>query len=170
MTTADTIAKLAEIAELEIGRHEEPRGSNKGPQIEKYLRATTLAGGGWPWCAAFVCWCVAQWARGTQAMPLPLRPTTASAFGFIGWAKEHARVLPGMGASLDVQRGDIVVYAWSHIGIVVTPPQIGAQQFFSVEGNTDTAGSREGWEVARRPRKRSDVRAFIRLPVTLPPA
>ena len=38
------------------GKTEVPAGSNTGPFVIACQRATFLAGTGWPWCAAFVCY------------------------------------------------------------------------------------------------------------------
>ena len=50
---------LARIAETQVGVQEHG-GNNRGPQVQAYQSATNLAGTGWPWCAAFVCWVVWQ--------------------------------------------------------------------------------------------------------------
>ena len=52
--------KLAAIAESQIGTQEDEKHQNAGSAILKYQQATSLAGQGWPWCAAFVDWCVEQ--------------------------------------------------------------------------------------------------------------
>lgn len=56
-----------------------------------------------------------------------------------------------------------MVFTFSHIGIVESAQ---GNSFTSIEGNTNSAGSREGVEVARKNRLLHIARAFIRLPVT----
>jgi hypothetical protein len=59
-------------------------------------------------------------------------------------------------------KGDIVVYTFSHIGIV-EGTGVGALQ--TIEGNTNEQGSREGTTCRRKARPLGQVRCFIRLPV-----
>jgi hypothetical protein len=40
-------------AQIYIGMHEEPLGSNSGPFVKKCQSFTWLPGTGWPWCVAF---------------------------------------------------------------------------------------------------------------------
>lgn len=162
-------AILADIAETQLGVVEEPRGSNSGPRILEYQRATDLAGTGWPWCAAFVCWVIAQAMKTHPGIVWPPNfrlPKTALAHGFPTWARAAGcKVL--IGGSLGIQRGDIAVYRFRHIGIVAKPPTDDGHGFDAIEGNTDPAGSREGYTVALQGRQRTSVRAFIQLPIEL---
>lgn len=161
-------AILADIAEGEIGTSERPRGSNSGQEVEAYQAATDLDGTGWPWCAAFVCWAIRVLSLKHPGL-LPkgfALPRTALAHGFPEWArKAGCRVLTG--GQRGIRRGDIVVYRFRHIGIVATPPADTAHGFDAIEGNTDPAGSREGYTVALQRRQRGSVRAFIQLPIDL---
>jgi len=52
--------KVSQLAATHIGQAESPLGSNRGTFVEACQRATFLAGTGWPWCAAFVCYVAAQ--------------------------------------------------------------------------------------------------------------
>lgn len=157
---------LARTAESQIGTEERAQHDNRGAAIEKYQRATNLDGTGWPWCAAFVDWCFKE-----AQMELPAvgnAPSTAAAFGLISWGEENHLMVsrPGVTPNSAPRRGDIVVYAFSHCGIVTGtfPHRPGA--FEAVEGNTNAQGGRDGYQVARRTRGLSAVRAFIRLPGT----
>ncbi len=60
-------------------------------------------------------------------------------------------------------KGDIVVFTFSHIGIVESNA---GSMIKTIEGNTDTKGNREGVEVAWKNRSMNIVKAFIRLPMT----
>jgi len=155
------MADLASIAESQIGTQEDARHQNEGSAILKYQQATNLDGQGWPWCAAFVSWCVQQWENADNLF-LP-KPRIASAFGLIDWARENKfLVFSAFNSAFDAQRNDIVVYAFSHCGIVSSAAR---DLFQAIEGNSNTDGSRDGFEVARRPRKYSSVSRFIRLQV-----
>jgi len=56
------ISDLVQIARSQIGTEEDPQHQNVGSSIKKYQDSTSLGGQGWPWCAAFVDWCVQQFA------------------------------------------------------------------------------------------------------------
>jgi len=156
----DAIARIAE-AEALAGVREHPKDSNRGPRVYEYQQATWLEGSGWPWCAAFVCWCVREAIGGAKVSFR--RPLTAGAWDFERWAdKEGVDIIrrPGAGA---IMRGDILVYSFSHIGIATGPAYAGSIPV--VEGNTNAAGSREGGGVYARSRDIAQVRSRIRLRV-----
>lgn len=165
------IPDLAAIAEGQIGTEERAQHDNRGAAIQRYQEATDLSGTGWPWCAGFVDWCVARWleqcAAGGFSLGQLQRPRTAAAFGLIGWARTQARqAVTVLDPRVAPRRGDLVVYTFSHCGIVTAP--LAGGSFGAVEGNTDGDGGRDGHEVARRSRSLAKVRAFIRLPVPRP--
>jgi hypothetical protein len=149
---------LAKVAESQIGVRETK--TNGGRRIEEYQRATWLPVGPWPWCAAFVCWCVKEFVGG-EKVTFPL-PTTPGAWDFEKWClsvdnsvklhKPHRN---------KIERGDIVVFSFSHIGIATS--DIDADGMVAtVEGNTNSAGSREGDGVYRKNRHSSKIRSVIR--------
>ena len=171
-------AKLAEIAISQVGTLEEG-GNNRGSKVREYQAATYLAPGDWPWCAAFVCWCIKEWIeRGTKdrvegetfrslfgaVRPYMWRPKTPRAFGFEAWAKE--RGLPVLGERAAVKAGDIVVFDMSHVGIAVASAPAGSKHVETVEGNTGVVGLRDsaaGDGVFRKKRPRPMIRSIVRL-------
>jgi hypothetical protein len=157
--------ELASIAESQLGTEEDSARSTRGDAILKYQRSTSLQGQGWPWCAAFVDWCVEQLLAKHPEFSRKLpRPQTAAAFGLIDWGKEQHCVVFTPGAnSLAVQRGDLVVFNFSHCGIVADADN-SAEVFHSIEGNSNVDGAREGYEVVRHARNFEHVKNFIRLP------
>lgn len=175
------LARLADIAAADVGEaYESPRGSNRGPTLAKFFAADNYEPGprdeGYPWCAAAVCCWVQEFLADPVAKPMfgqIDRPRTAAAFGLIEWGKRAGCLVftprqcaPG---AYWPNRGDIVVFEFSHCGIVDAAARVPARNFTAIEGNTDSQGSREGWEVAKRPRVFSEVRAFVRLtPKALP--
>jgi hypothetical protein len=64
----------------------------------------------------------------------------------------------------DIIAGDIVVFTFSHIGIAVSSPDKNGN-VATVEGNTDSAGSREGGGVYLKTRHLSKIRSRIRFNV-----
>lgn len=172
MSTYPIRQKLIDIAAAEVGVVETPKNSNTGKRILEYQRATTLEGTGWPYCAAFVCWCVREWGKLSEvrdALKMSKtefenwRPKTAAAYGFHNWAEKRGLLImdenehPGQAT---LHTGDVVTFDFSHIGIVKTDYE---STILTVEGNTDLAGSREGGGVFAKTRNRSSARKFIRL-------
>lgn len=133
--------KVKQIYDSQIGIRE--HGNNSGPQVEKYLTYTGLAKGN-PWCAAFVCWVYGQagvsnpktgwspnlfppktiiWDRGKQQKP----PTRADIFAI--YFADKGRI--------------------AHTGFI---DSWDGTWLITVEGNTNTQGSREGDGVYRKRR------------------
>ena len=173
----EALQALAELAEFDAnaGTCESPRGSNRGRLLTKFFAADTYKPAGkdegYPWCAAAVSYWVQRWL---SDCPLAQDyfghikpPQTARAFGLSEWATSVARgcvqiITPTMLRSHETRAfpGDIAVFDFSHCGIVLAG---GLSGFTCVEGNTDSDGSREGWEVAKRLRKPSDLRHLLRM-------
>jgi hypothetical protein len=161
---------LASIAADYIGATE--TGDNKmgdDPRMREIFEADDLAPGGntdgYPWCAAFVSLCVQKlltkhpWYFG--AVTAPREPSVSNFLN--NWAKAQKCLIFKPGSKvIKAAAGDIVVFTFSHIGIVETPSDASVN---TIEGNTNMAGSREGTAVQRKSRPHSLVRRFIRLPV-----
>jgi len=81
-------AKALRSALQDIGVKEQPNGSNSGPRIVTYQRATWLPGTGWPWCVAF-CLYHLQKAGG---FILPYRG--AGAYAYLDWARANGWAVP----------------------------------------------------------------------------
>lgn len=120
---------------------------------------------GYPWCAAFVSFCVQKLFKSSPHFGGLTAPREASVSRFLNiWAKQQGCVVfPPSSSSFSPQKGDIVVFTFSHIGIV---ERVNGAVISTIEGNTNDAGSREGTLVARKQRSKSLVRAFIRVPVS----
>jgi len=123
-------------------------------------------------CAAFTGWTIYEWLKDKEVVqwlnlktisPEAWRPKTAAAFGYIEWAKKRpntTKVLPETAAP---KVGDLVIFDFSHIGIVV---EVNRGSFRAVEGNTNQRGTRDsdsGDGVWLKTRKNSLVRAFVRI-------
>ena len=167
MKLAPAIVRIA-TAEIGVG---EVNGSNCGPRVNQYKAATNLdSTEAWPWCAAFVCWVVRAAMRdaGVPETKTFRRPTTAGALDLENWSlrqdgSTHTRV-PARG---DVQAGDIITFKFStggHAGFALSAPDKNGN-FYSVEGNTDQAGSREGGGVFRKRRNVSQLHGRIRFTI-----
>lgn len=154
MSTYSIRKKLTDIAKSKVGTKEV--GNNTGPAIKEFQRATNLGGTGWAWCAAFVCWNVREWGKDPevlQALKMTAeefekwRPKTAAAYGFEDWAKGAKQKAKGVQVfdytdELTLHCGDIVSFDnFSHVGIIYDDKNGIA---YTIEGNTNSQGSREG--------------------------
>jgi len=152
-------AAVLEVASTQVGVMEEPIGSNRGPKVDEYLRSVGInpAAGSFPWCAAFVYWCFQQ-AANKLAVP---NPAIRSGGVLDCWNKagssgvprissveaqnEPALVKPGMVFVLSTGAGN------GHTGLV---ERVDGVVLTTIEGNTNTGGSREGIGVFRRTGRR----------------
>lgn len=167
------LQKFIDIAAAEVGVREEG-GNNNGQRIREYQKATSLNPGPWPWCAAFVAWCMREWlvkkvgaieAVGIESdETVGWRCQSAGAFKWIEWAKRKGLYVTDEKEL--AKAGDIVVFDFSHIGIVEKDEVLGDNVIHTIEGNTNGKGERDsttGDGVWRKVRNVSLVRAYIRL-------
>lgn len=157
---------IVKLALKEVGV-EEVDGTNCGPMVDQYKAATNLPPHeSWPWCAAFVCWLTreAMKATGIKETATFKRPTTAGAWDLENWSRKQDNSTqtkkPHGG---DIKAGDIVVFAFSHVGVAVKDAKDGYVR--TVEANTDSNGSREGGGVFCKVRKLSQIRSRIRFTI-----
>lgn len=179
---SNPLAPLADIARTQVGHHEDG-DSNTGSQIAAYQAATVLGtpthGNGWPWCCAFVDWCILHFIqehRGILSCE-DRRPQTASVEQFVDWAAKTGQlVIPHhkVPDPYTLQAGDIVAWHFPtghHIGIVTGPQFLDSSKtlrFPTIEGNTsgtETGDQRNGGTVAEKVRGFASVMCFIRLAV-----
>ena len=157
--------EIVRIAKAEVGV-EEVNGTNCGPRVDEYKAATWLnPKKGWAWCAAFVCWVVKDALESSGAKLKTkgfTRPRTAGAWDMENWSLgQDATTWTKKPHRGDILPGDIVVFTFSHIGFATSAPsRSGFVQ--TIEGNTDTSGSREGGGVFTKKRHVSKIRSRIR--------
>lgn len=139
---------VVKVAASQVGVQEQPRGSNKGPEVSQYLHSVGID---FPaaWCAAFVVWCHVQ-------MGISSIPHTGGVLDMWNKARsDHAVTQP--------QPGDVFIMDFGrgkgHAGVVES---VSGDTLHTIEGNTDANGGREGYEVARRTRKLSTVKGLLR--------
>jgi hypothetical protein len=144
---ADVTNPAVSAARSDLGKREDPDGSNDGPDLKKFQ---TL---GRPWCAL----ALSEWYReGAVAVGSVGGPfgVIASAVGVLSWARDARRVLPDTatarpGDCFAIVRGD----GHGHVGLVCSFEREG--QFFTIEGNASNA-------VRGCSRTRGGVTALIR--------
>ena len=162
--------KLVDIAGDEVGTVE--HGRNTGKRVMEYQASTDYgkqSATGWPWCAAFVCWCIREWGKNPEVLAAlkktpaqfeKWRPKTAAAFGFIDWAKKNGLQILNDSSANTLHAGDIIVFDMSHIGIVADDK---GDTVYTHEGNTGATGGRDGDGVWSKVRRRYEARCFIRI-------
>jgi hypothetical protein len=113
----------------EVGNHEEPDGSNRGPAIDKYGQD------GQPWCAFFVSWCYGFVDGGSPF------GTIGSAYKLQEWARLNGRLLLGDAGAMP-QPGDLFIILRSdfhgHTGLIGGMADDG-MSVLSIEGNCSNA-------------------------------
>ena len=150
------VGAAIDFAITQIGVMESPLGSNRGPEVDKFLRAVNLdpAAGSFPWCVAFTHFCYKMAAESDSVE----NPHTRTAGVLDHWAKaarnpSARRVLrsqavtnpdlvrPGCLFIIDVGGGA------GHSGMVLGTAN---GRLSTIEGNTNDNGSRNGIGVFRR--------------------
>jgi cell wall-associated NlpC family hydrolase len=101
-----------------------------------------------------------KWLGLKVRTPEEWRPKTALAWGFLNWAKDRPNTTEVLMPSAKAQAGDIVMFTFSHVGIVISD---NGRTIQTVEGNTNEEGSREGDGVYYRTRNKSLVRRYVRI-------
>lgn len=157
--------EIVRLCTAEIGV-KEVNGTNCGERVDEYKAATWLSPKkGWPWCAAFICWIVREALQNVGAKTKTAkftRPRTAGAWDMENWSlQQDSTTWTKKPHRNDILPGDIVVFLFSHIGFAVSAPDKNGY-VTTVEGNTDTSGSREGGGVFRKKRHISKIRSRIR--------
>ncbi|MFM9872727.1 MAG: CHAP domain-containing protein [Fimbriimonadaceae bacterium] len=133
-------------ADSQVGVKE--TGINKGKQVEEYQETAGLGkGGGNPWCACFVYWCLIQ--SGANPGRLPQPGICAAVRNWASWAKGQSKI------QRTPKRGHLFYWLKAdqtgHMGFCIGPSILGI--FRTIEGNTDgESGSREGDGVHKRTR------------------
>lgn len=148
--------KVLQIAINEIGKCEQPKGSNWGEDVKKYLASVGIT---FPasWCMSFVYWCTNE-ASKAQGVKNPLFKTGGV---LMQWNK-----IPASMKHTTPQVGDIFIMDFGsghgHTGFVT---HVANGRIQTVEGNSNDEGSREGYEVCRKPGGRTiaSCKGFIRL-------
>jgi hypothetical protein len=153
--SAVLVARAVDVARTQIGVREAPPGSNRGPEVDLYLRTVGLdpSGGCFPWCAAFVYWCFAHAAAALGAR----NPVVRTAGVLDHWNRagqlgvRRLRQAPVLSRPALVRPGMVFIIrtraGLGHTGIVEAA-DLGA--LATIEGNTNEGGSREGIGVFRR--------------------
>jgi hypothetical protein len=119
---------------------------------------------GYAWCCALVSLCVQRLLSSSPAFSGVAAPRVASVSSFrTEWAPQQGCLIFTPSSPESPHKGDIVVYTFSHIGIVESTG-VGLR---TIEGNTNEEGSRDGTTCRRKQRAMSLARCFIRMPTVI---
>lgn len=145
--------KAMEIAITQKGVTEKTN-HNDGVDVGKYLKSVGLPEG-YSWCMAFVYWCVQQ-----AAVQLKVANPLKCTGGVL--AQWNARPLLRV---KDPLPGDIMILDYGkglgHTGLVIAVDGLFVD---TIEGNTNSGGSRDGDGVYTRRRKIKSAKGFLRMP------
>lgn len=130
----------------------EATNHNDGQAVESYLKSVGL-GKGYAWCMAFVYWCFKKAGANLQ-LPNPLKATGGVQDEWESGRGTHSSI-PIMGSIFIMQHNE---GGW-HTGIVTGVFPNGV--LHTIEGNTNSNGSREGTSVLRKTRNVSQMKGFI---------
>jgi hypothetical protein len=140
------------------GVREQPKNSNRGPEVDAYLKRAG-ARSGLPWCCAFVYYCFDEAANGQRSNPM--FKTAGCLAHWSGAPSVGARRIAARAAVADpalVQPGMVFVMDFGgglgHTGFV---EQVQGGMLQTIEGNTDASKTREGGGVYRHKRKLVDI-------------
>lgn len=143
------------VAVSQVGVMEKPRGSNRGPEVDEYLRRTGLdpTQGEFAWCVAFLFFCFDEAAK-KQGRTNPMIKTAGvlkhwQLTGERGIARltaarairEPVLVKPGMIFVINTGGG------FGHSGII---KEVIGSKLVTIEGNSNEGGSRDGIGVFER--------------------
>ena len=130
-------------------------GANAGPWVRSYMNGQE--GQNWPWCVGFVQTVFDQALSFSGRKYTDLMPATFSCDILAQHALKHNCLLRNKSLPQtinSVQPGDLFLlersaYDWEHVGII---EKVSGNVIYTIEGNTNQAGSREGIAVMRRVR------------------
>lgn len=180
--TPKIVDKIISVAKSQLGLAEIPKGSNWGKHVQKYLNAVGID---FPsaWCMSFVYWVVNEackalqianplvrtggvldmWVRVDKRFKIVWRPVSPSS-GIKDWHRWD--VATQSYVRTQIQPGDIAILNFGEgKGHTYFVEKVAGDRAFTLEGNSNDEGSREGYEVCRKPNGRSinGAKGYIRL-------
>ena len=135
----------------QLGKKEEPIGSNWGAPVKDYLKSVGI---NFPasWCMSFVYWCYNNSLNEGEDNPLVKT----------GGVLAHWNKADDKYKTQEPKVGDIFIMDFGkglgHTGIV---EKVDGNILHTIEANTNDDGSREGYKVCRRVRKRSKIKGYL---------
>lgn len=143
------LKQVLKIANTQIGVVENPPHSNRGKEVDSYLKAVGLnpSAGNYPWCAAFVYWC---FDKASKELGLT-NPLTKTAGVIDHWNRTKGVRIPvdiAIANPSKIKPGTIFIIDFGkglgHTGIVES---VNNGYITTIEGNTNNDNSRDGYGV-----------------------
>jgi len=144
------LGRVLEFASMQVGVMEQPPGSNRGPEVDKYLRSVGLRpdDGSFAWCVAFIYFCFNEAASQLDRE----NPMVRTASVLDHWNRAGARGIPRVTTEMATEQpvlvrpGQIFVIdtggGHGHSGLV---EQVVGGKLVTIEGNSNDGGSRRRW-------------------------
>lgn len=144
--------RMAYAADVMKVHEDGPPHTNHGPEVNRVLGICGWPGGGQPWCIAQPSAYLID--SGVPRSQLP--PNLASTHSWLSWAEENGHILevPVRGCI-----GLLIFSSTEGHGFAVS--NVDRDAVLTLEGNSNTDGSRDGWEDVRHRRPISSVHAFV---------
>jgi hypothetical protein len=144
------------MARAQIGV-EEIGATNSGPAVDQYLARVGLTPGQ-PWCAAFWCWCIDKAAH-DLGIQNPVK-MSGSCRTLANWAASSGILRQAPQPGFGFLRWSTVAgeYRAAHIGHIT---KITSAGFWTIEGNSNNSGSRDGRAVVQLRRVHSNAYRYI---------
>ena len=147
-----------QVAITQIGKQENPKGSNWGDDVSVYLKSVGI---NFPasWCMAFVYWCFEK-----AAEELGVSNPMVKTGGVLAQYNASKKLYLVKGVP---KAGDVFImdfgHGLGHTGIIEIYDD-SMEQMHTIEGNTNNDGSRNGFEVERKIRNvnSSLIKGFLR--------
>jgi hypothetical protein len=144
----DFLKEALKVAVSQLGVMEKPLGSNRGPEVDKYLASVGL-GPGQFWCMAFVYYCFNKAAEKLDRN----NPLVKTGHCMTHWNSTNGKKIIASNAVNNpslVKPGQIFIIntggSSGHTGIV---EKLEGGFLHTIEGNSNTSGSRNGIGVFR---------------------
>ncbi len=156
MISLSPVDLLLRVSAASVGACESPPNTNAGPYVERVLKRTGNTRGD-PWCASQV----TDWGVLALGAAWPVQ-RTASVSLMADWARKAGCLMP----STAPEPGDLFVLwypskqRFAHVGLVIGVNADGT--IATREGNSNNAGSRDGWLVVEKTRRLSERDRLIR--------
>lgn len=146
------LAESLKVALSQVGVMEKPPGSNKGPEINGYLKSVDCPPGSF-WCAAFVYWCFKEAAANLNKA----NPLFKTGGCLMHWNKTTGKKIKSSETQNDpslVKPGQIFIIdhggGMGHTGII---EKVDGGFIHTIEGNSNPQGSSNGIGVFQLQRK-----------------
>jgi hypothetical protein len=122
----EVVGDLLSTARSQVGTEQQAINSVK---YNTSYYGHPVSGEEFKWCVVFLWWCMQK-----CKVPMDIFPKTARVFTVRDWYKAQGRFFE---APATPKKGDLVVYNYSHIGMVTQ--LLTGDRFITIEGNQDDA-------------------------------